>query len=345
MEFYFTDPLSDDRWNELVARQPRSSVFHQRGWLEALRRTYSYQPFVLTSAAPGNALTDGIVLCRVSSWITGTRAVSLPFADHCEPLVEGCDSPFEFTRRLRAECDGQRWDYVEVRPLSGGMNWNRDLPDACSYCFHTLDLEPTLEHIFCGLHKDSLQRRIRKAEREQLSYEAGRAEQLVNDFYRLLLRTRRRHQLVPQPRAWFRNLVDCLGDNLQISLARKNGEPIAALLTLRHKSTAVFKYGCSDERYHNLAGMPFLFWKFIEESKAHNIAEIDFGRSDLDNKGLITFKDRFGTRQRLLQYFRYSRVRRTEVSARNSRAIRKIFSVLPAAVLPAAGRMLYRHIG
>ncbi len=88
------NPLSDNRWDDQVGRRPQASAFHQRGWLEALARTYGYEPLVLTSAPGGEALNDGVVLCRVSSWITGTRFVSLPFADHCEPLLgDPAESP------------------------------------------------------------------------------------------------------------------------------------------------------------------------------------------------------------------------------------------------------------
>lgn len=81
------NPLSDNRWDDLVARPPQASAFHRRGWLEALARTYGYEPFVLTSGPAGETLRNAVVLCRVSSWITGTRLVSLPFADHCDPLL------------------------------------------------------------------------------------------------------------------------------------------------------------------------------------------------------------------------------------------------------------------
>ena len=70
MSIQVINPLSDDRWDALVDRHPRASVFHQRGWLEALERTYGYKPLALTSAPEGQPLKDGIVLCRVSSWIT-----------------------------------------------------------------------------------------------------------------------------------------------------------------------------------------------------------------------------------------------------------------------------------
>src|SRR5215510_5456746 len=87
VNIHILDPLVDNRWDELVAQHACASVFHERGWLEALARTYGYEPFVLTTTPASQRLDNGVVLCRISSWMTGTRLVSLPFADHCEPLL------------------------------------------------------------------------------------------------------------------------------------------------------------------------------------------------------------------------------------------------------------------
>lgn len=346
MNVHIINPLVDSRWDDLVARHPRAAAFHQRGWLEALARTYGYEPLVLTSAPPGQALEDGFVFCRVASWITGTRLVSLPFADHCEPLLNDLGESLEFMNWLRAECDRRRWKYVELRPLFPGQVAGRGLRPSQSYCFHELDTRPSLEQIFRRLHKDSIQRRIRRAEKERFSYEAGGSEQLVDEFYRLVLITRRRQKLPPQPRSWFRNLAACMGDRLQIRLARKDETPIAAILTLRHRSTVVYKYGCSDERFHHFGVMPLLFWRLIEESKALGVERIDFGRSDLDRESLIAFKDKFGTTKRLLTYYRYTRARGAKaIPTWNSQALRHFFSVLPDIVLSTGGRILYRHMG
>lgn len=346
MKIHVLDPLSDSRWDELVARHPSASVFHQRGWLEALARTYGYEPYVLTSALSGEPLDNGIVVCRVSSWMTGTRLVSLPFSDHCEPLLNEDGEAEGFMNWIREACDLQKWRYVEIRPLSMAYRGGNGLQPSCSYWFHELDIRPSLDQIFRGLHNNSFRRKVQRAERERLSYEAGRSEQLVDEFHKLLLITRRRHQLLPQPKAWFRNLLECMGDKLQIRLARKNGVPVAAMLTLKHRSVVVYKYGCSDERFHNLGGMPFLFWRLVEESKASGAEKIDFGRTDLNNKGLIAFKDRFGTSRKLLTYYRYTKTsRRGVANLWDSRAVRQIISSLPEAVSSAAGRVLYRHLG
>jgi CelD/BcsL family acetyltransferase involved in cellulose biosynthesis len=340
------NPLRDGRWEKLVAEHPSASVFHLGAWLEALARTYGYEPMVLTSARDEQPLCNGIVLCRVASWITGTRLVSLPFSDHCDPLLNDGDELPAFVDWLVAECDRQKWKYIELRPRADHEKAVRRLSCRASFCFHTLDLTQPLAYIFDHLHRDSIQRRILRAEKSQMSYERGRSEQLLGDFYRLLVITRKRHYALPQPRAWFTNLIQCMGDRARVMIARHDGIPVAGMLTLQHRSSVVYKYGCSDERFHFLGAMPWLFWKLIEESKATGATEIDFGRSDLENEGLIAFKDRFGTMRRSLSYFRYPHTDLAKSRiGRHLPSIRRVSSILPGPVLAAAGGLLYKHMG
>ena len=349
MAIYEVDPIRDPRWLEFLGREPRASVFHTPGWLQALSRSYGYQPVVLTSSRPGQELDGGAVFCRVDSWLTGRRLVSLPFSDHCEPLLSSGDDAGTtglFAKWLRREGERQRLRYIELRPRVSNDSADLSFDKGPSYYLHTLDLRPTLGQIFDGFHKDCIQRRIRHAERAGLSYETGDNDRLLDDFYALLTMTRRRHRLVPQPRSWFRNLLRCMGQKVRIRLARKEGVPIAAILTLAHRSSVVYKYGCSDARYHNLGAMPFLFWRLIEESKRVGTQEIDFGRTDLDNRGLIVFKDRLGTSKTLQTYLLFRPTGRTVGNYKwGFDLARQIVSVLPDVVLPWAGRIVYRHAG
>src|SRR5262245_3997897 len=88
---YELDPLADPRWCAFAQRHERSSVFHSPAWLNALRKTYRYRPVAFTTEPPGCDLRSAIVFCHVRSWLTGRRLVSLPFSDHCEPLVASAD--------------------------------------------------------------------------------------------------------------------------------------------------------------------------------------------------------------------------------------------------------------
>jgi CelD/BcsL family acetyltransferase involved in cellulose biosynthesis len=346
MQRYVIDPLRDPRWNDLAASHARASVFHQLGWLKALARTYGYRTLAVTSAAPGERLSDGVVFCEVKSWITGSRLVSLPFTDHADPLLNDRDEGPAIAHWMRAESRKHHWRYVEIRPRSEAIRPSWAMAESQSFWLHTLDLAPAAETIFRRLHRSCIQRRIRHAERQKLFYDRGCGDVLLDEFYRLLMITRRRFRLLPQPRIWFKNLIECMHPNVEIRVARKDGKAIAAILTLRHRGTVVYKFGCSDHAYHRLAAMPFLFWRMIEESKSENCEEIDFGRTDADNQGLVSFKDRFGTARRSLNYFRYAEEEREKVVSQSISASSKLlFSALPDALSSRAGGLVYRHIG
>jgi lipid II:glycine glycyltransferase (peptidoglycan interpeptide bridge formation enzyme) len=215
-----------------------------------------------------------------------------------------------------------------------------------TYCLHSLDLETGASEIFRRFHASSTQRAIRRAERENLTWESGRSERLLAGFYRLLRMTRRRHGLPPQPIAWFRNLIACLGDAVTIHVADKDGRPVASVLTLSFRKTMVYKYGGSDASRHSLGGMPFLFWRVIQDACEHGFVELDLGRSDLNQSGLIAFKDHLGAAQSTLTYCRYpGALRDVRVSDLVSRVARGIVPHLPNVALDLAGRLLYRHVG
>ena len=346
MTVHTIDPLDDPRWAEFCRQNGRSSIFHIAGWLEALRRTYGYKPIVYTTSSPGSDLTNGMVFCRISSWLTGRRMVSLPFADHCEPLVENEEEREEIFAALQMALDREQLKYIEIRPLSANLPIETKLEESSSFCFHTLDLRPDLPTLFRGFQKDSTQRKIRRAERESVLYESGRSQTLLKEFYRLSVLTRRRHKLPPQPIEWFENLIACLGDRLTIHVARKEDRAIASILTLRCGRKLVYKYGCSDADYHKLGAMPFLFWKAIQEAKEQDLHEFDLGRSDSDNAGLIAFKGHLGATQSVLVYRRCCAPQRQNATAGFGLKIAKrVLGHLPDSLLTTAGRLLYKHVG
>lgn len=345
MKVYTFNPLEDPRWPEFIDGHARASIFHTQGWLGALRRTYGYEPIVCTTSPPTERLTNGIVFCLIRSWLTGCRMVSLPFADHCEPLVEREEDRKELLGFLKFVLEKDKLKYVELRPLRSDLVSEAGLEKAGSFYFHILDLRPPLALLFQNLHKDSIQRKIKRAEREALRYEAGRSETLLAQFYSLFLMTRRRHSLPPQPIDWFRNLIALLGDGLTIHVAYQRQQPIASILTLRHHGTLVYKYGCSNASYHSLGGMPLLFWKAIEWGKEHGIQAFDLGRSDCANPGLITFKDRWGAARSTLAYGRICTRRRDAGEAYGMQLVKRAFARMPDSLLTVAGRLLYRHVG
>src|SRR2546426_8758247 len=112
---YWIDPLHDSRWASFVAQHPQGSVFHTPSWLEALCPTYGFSPIALTSCPHGVELVDGIPFCDVKSWINGSRLVSLPFSDHCQPLLDCKGDLAAFTTYLGDKSGRSSWEYIEIR--------------------------------------------------------------------------------------------------------------------------------------------------------------------------------------------------------------------------------------
>jgi hypothetical protein len=288
----------------LVERSPRSSLFHTREWVAALHRTYGYEPVVYTNADRGCALDNALLFSRVNSWLTGRRLVSLPFSDHCDPLV---DDPTTLDRMLEAlkarMVDEGR--YIELRPARTISPPDGYIPSA-RFVWHSIALDRSPAQLFASFHKSHTQRAVRKAERSGVTIEAGQSDSLLGAFYGLHTATRHRHGVPVQPYDWFQRLAEAFGDRLRIYAATYRARCIAAILVIRHKTTLVYKYGCSDLAHKQLGATPALFWRAIEDGVGSGCEVFDLGRSDADDQGLIAFKEHLGAAGRSLVYYRYS---------------------------------------
>ena len=292
-----------------------------------------------------------MVYCRVKSWLTGSRLVSLPFSDFCDPLVDDQEDLELLLAAPEQEIQKQNWRYIELRSAKSLDLAKTSYQPFLTYSHHQIELGPDIETLFRNFHKGSTQRKIRRAEREGLRYEEGSTEQLLECFYKLLTLTRRRHQVPPQPKQWFRNLMHGFGETLKIRIARKGDQPIAAMLTVRYKDVLIYKYGASDVRFNNLGGMHLLYWESIREAKKSGLRLFDLGRTDADQPGLIVFKNRWGADQLPLTYSRCRGVGKPahifdpNTTDWKAQRAKQLFGWAPTGLLTVLGKVLYKHIG
>lgn len=243
----------------------------------------------------------------------------------------------------------QDWEYLEVRPIGDEFAQLGDelgFRPTGQYFRHVIDLQPDYQDLFKTFDKDSVQRRVKHADRVGLIEKRGISIDLLRDFYRLFVITRRRHRVPPPPFMWFRNLVNCEGGAAQILAAYTGDTPIAAVLTLLFKKTAYFKYGCSDARFNRFGATPWLLWKAISAAKASGALQFDMGRTQEENLGLLTFKNHWVPSAKRLTYWRFSDTRPLDKSSAWKLELSKhLFSHMPNALLILSGKLIYRHIG
>ena len=349
MRLYQVEPTTDVRWTRLLERYASASVFHSVAWLKALQLTYGYEPVAFTTSPPTDELKNGLVFCRINSWLTGCRLVSLPFSDHCEPLYDSAEDGSFLLHNLQASLEHQEWKYLEVRSVN--VNFCQTCGDsgfqpASTYFLHVLDLSQDLDGVFRSLDYDSVQRRIKRAERAGLVEKCGRSDDLLEEFYTLFEITRGKHQLPPIPYAWFRNLIQCQDRALEIRLAYKDEIPISAILTMRFKDAVYYKYGGSDPRFNRFGAMPWLLWRAIAAAKSNGTIRFDMGRTEEDSIGLLTFKNHWVPQPKRLVYWKFPKTSFLDsVNGWKLKTAKRVFSCMPTRLLRIIGKLAYRHIG
>ena len=333
--------LTDQRWLAFVTAHPQASIFHHPDWSNLLAKCYGFRPFVLVVQDRTGSISAGTPLMEIQSLITGRRWVSLPFTDYCPPLYRDQGSLNLLTRELvRLEQNGNiprievRWE-LPPQPL---------IQVDCQYVLHTIELNADPEvnaHLF---HRTQRQN-IRTAEKKGVQIDRGDSLDQLRVFYHLHCLTRRRHGIPVQPWRFFElifhNLIKkSLGF---IMLAYQGNHPLAAGLFLHWQQTLTYKYAASGEEGQSLRPNHLLTWTAIRWGCKNGFRILDFGRTDLTDDGLRTFKNRWGSAELPLTYSTLSSKPIQTSSGILMSSMQSVIQKSPVWVCRAAGEILYKH--
>lgn len=337
------DPTVDSGWDSVIASHPGSTVFHSSAWMRVLCETYGHKPLGLLWSKNGEAKAL-LPLLEVFSVFTGRRGVSLPFTDLCAPLYIGEFDPTVVLKELHKLARERGWNTFETR---GGFS--PCLPSQPSLVFHghSLDLRAGAKTLFENF-ASPVRRAIRKAERSSLNVLASVSEEGIRDFYHLHVRTRRRHGLPPQPFSFFRNIhYQVIKPGLGfVALARRGSHTVAAAVFFRLGQRAVYKFGASDERHHEVRPNNLVMWHAIQHLADAKIETLHLGRTSRDNEGLRRFKLDLAAIEEPINYFRFD-VRSncwTSTKDKTSGLHNALFKRLPLIANRLIGAAIYPHL-
>lgn len=337
-----TNPLQNPNWDALVTILPNFSFFDGAAWAKALVETYGYAPnYFVTKEA--NNLRSLLPLMEVDSWLTGRRAIALPFTDNCEPLCPDRDSFKELFQNAIEFGKERGWKYLECR---GGRKFFEGIPASLTFYGHNLDLASGEDSLF-GRFESSTRRAIRKAKKNEVTVEISQSLEAMKIFYLLQCKTRKKHGLPPQPFSFFSNIHKyILSQNSGIvAVASWRKTPIAASAYFHLGNRAIYKYGASDEKFQHLRGSNLVMWEAIKWYIQKGAKKMHLGRTSMANEGLRRFKLGWGASENKIEYFKYD-FRKKNFVTDSGAAFgwhNRIFQSLPNFVSRMTGEMLYQH--
>lgn len=344
VEARIVNPVTDPSWDQWITAHAEATVFHTSAWARVLADTYGHQPCYLRLSIQDKPVAL-VPLMEVRTLLTRTRGVCLPFSDYCPPLMSSSSfGSAPILKKLRQVARERNWSYLELRD-------DAILPENAmsseNYYGHTLDLSIGSTALACNF-SSSARRALRKAERSELTVSIGTTPEAMRRFYRLHLRTRRKHGVPPQPCSFFSNIQKHIiqpGYGFIVTVERGD-RPIAAAVFFKFRGRAIYKFGASDERWQDLRGNNLAMAAAIKYLADSGAQSLHLGRTDKENKGLRHFKLSFGTREHEISYGKFSISTDSWAGKRTRRSTlpNRVFRVLPAPVNRLAGVLLYPHL-
>jgi CelD/BcsL family acetyltransferase involved in cellulose biosynthesis len=334
--------IDDPLWTDFVHACPAAVPFHHPAWARLLADCYGYRPFALALSGEAGQIVAGLPVLEVRSPFGNRRWVSLPFTDYCPPLAVSD----EVRDRLVAGLDAVRREAgvarIEVRAaLDGPKTYSRS-----SSVLHTLRLEGGPEAIFRTFKRTQVQQRITKAERDGVTVRRSRSlSDLTEVFYDLHTRTRRRLGVPVQPRRLFKLFHQSIIETGLgfMQLAYLDDTPIAGAVFLSWNRTVSYKYSASDVRYLRHRPNNLVLWQAIRWAAEHDYKVFDFGRSDLDDHGLRSFKSGWGTEEEPLTYTEIAEHPPKRSLASQDKALAGLIRRAPPSFARLLGELFYKY--
>jgi CelD/BcsL family acetyltransferase involved in cellulose biosynthesis len=350
MDLRIVDPTNDPTWDTLLWTHPHSTFFHSAAWAKTLADAYGFQSRYVV-ATSGDELRGLLPMMEARSWLCGTRGVSLPFTDECAPLVTPGVTAESLLGVATHEGQARGWKFLELR---GGHELLNGVPESTSFhghvlrfYGHVLGLNAKPEDAFEKFDA-SVQRNIRKAEREGVAVEFGTDLESVRAYYALHCRTRTKHGAPPQPFRFFESLCANILEKGHgfVALAKHQGRAIAGAVFFRFARTAIYKFSASDDRFQELRGPNMVIWQSIRRLIDAGVMEFDFGKTSRANEGLRRFKSQWGAEERVIRYIRYdfSSRRFIQIPDLAAGAQAPIVALMPVFLSRWIGRAVYPHL-
>lgn len=266
------------RWDDYVASKGEATLFHDRRWTEAVTTGYGYRN--VSFLAERDAQIVGVLpLTFVKAPLLGRSLVSTAFSVGGGILADDQDvtdalgaAALDLGRQLGV-------NYVELR---GGPAPNAGYSEKTGvYAGFEKALPAETGAIRAWLPRNR-RAEVKKALQLEASGEkALRHTQSVSDFYKVYAPAVRNLGTPVMPRKFLEALQEKFGDDVDLDLVERGGEPVAGLFSFWFRDRVMPYYIGGAASAREIRAYDFLYFKLMERAVERGVKMFDFGRSKI----------------------------------------------------------------
>lgn len=340
-------------WNKFVKMNPYATPYHLWEYGKSLSLTYGYKRFYLV-AKESEEIVGILPLIQVKSFLFNDKLISLPFCEYGGQL-----SKSNYIARLLWKiaikvASKLKVDYIEIRNPS-------NVPDIDEYYrirrYFTFEIDLTKNKDILWLNLDKKTRNaIKKAMKNGVEVEEVKNENDLKLYYRLYLKTQKRHGSPPNSFRLFCNVYRQLQPMgiMKTLLAKYQGVAIGGIITFQFNGIIYWWGNVMAPDYRWLNPTNLLLWEIIKQGNENGFKTLDLGRTRRGTS-IYHFKSGWGGKEAVLQDYVYFLNGNTHMNRKKHalpdpyqgkyRFLSKVWSLLPTTLAEKIGPRIISEIG
>jgi serine/alanine adding enzyme len=346
-------PGEATEWDDFVNEHPHGLVYHRTAWRQTLEQAFAHirgRFLVLRNRSTG-AIEAGLPVYTVKSWLLGNRAVSVPFASFCDPLVSSANDFEQLLFGIRDDFWATSFRQLQMR-MRPAAQLLLKTPITPGFKQHFLPLRKDTESLFGTFSKTAIRQPATKATKAGVIIIEPQNSHATAICHDILTQTRRRLGLPPMPISFFAAMqFHLVPEHMKVFLALHNGRPVGCHIVFTSRDLWTSEYlGSTDDTVPGANQL--LYWEAIKAARSAGARVFSFGRTSETNEGLLAHKRRWGTIEEDLAY---SSIPLGSPTIENTppgtntdsayRAVRFVAGISPMFIFRKIGDFCYRHLG
>ncbi|OYW87457.1 MAG: FemAB [Sphingobium sp. 32-64-5] len=283
-----------DRW---ICAQPGSTPFHRPAWIGAVAKGCRQRALMLV-ARRDEAIAGVLPLNLIASRLFGRALVSSGFAVDGGILAEDAAT----AQALADEC----WRLARLHRCPTAELRGGHLPDAGwmhksgAYLGFARPLERDDDAQLLAVPRKH-RAEIRKGLGKDLAVEIGRGRHFLDIHYRLYAENVHRLGTPVFPKALFAQVLGAFGEEADIILISKDGQPLTTIFSLYHRGACMPYWQGSALAARAMQSNEVAYFRLMSHARDRGCTIFDFGRSKVGT-GPAAWKKTWGWEGEPLTY-------------------------------------------